>query len=61
MAAPTKTKLDKAEAAFRELKAKGTATPAEYRKAKESLRALRADYRENVRDKDGWSPVASGD
>ncbi len=64
MAETSATKLKKAEEAFVALKAKyqaDEATETQYRNAKNKLRDLRADYRENVRDRFGFSPVQTGD
>jgi hypothetical protein len=60
----TTTKLEKAEKAFRETKAKhraGKVTDQVYRNAKTKLGEVRADYRANVRDVEGFSPVVTGD
>lgn len=60
----SKTKLDKAEQTFRELKAKyqaGDATALQYKNGKAKLSEVRADYRANVRDAGGWAAVKTGD
>ena len=62
--AKTEAGIRRAEKAFVKLKADhkaGKVTAAVYRRAKEKLRADRADYRENVRDVAGWNPAKVGD